>query len=141
MHTDVMNPESPLRKWLHWVTFIGVLINILGMALPFILQPLWYLEFFKLPGGGASTLWMRQAGLLLLFISLLYIPGGRDPFRYKWNGIAAIVVRFTIGSYWLYLVYCEGRTTAFVKFGLLDVVYAIFNGIFLWKVLTSPRPQ
>lgn len=123
------------RRWLHNVTFIGALINIFGMALPFIFAPQWYLDFFGLPGRGASTVWMRQAGLLLLFISILYVPGGRDPFRYKLNAIFAIVVRTTIGLYWFYLPLVEGYTWGFIPFGVLDVVYALFNGFFLWRVL------
>lgn len=131
------------RRWFHNVTFIGVLINIIGMALPFIFMPQWYLDFFGLPGGGASIVWMRQAGLLLLGISILYVPGGRDPFRYSLNAKFAIGVRMTIGLYWFYLTLVEGYPWAFLKFGAFDVVYAIFNGFLLWRVLkTSPRrPQ
>jgi hypothetical protein len=53
------------------------------MALPFIFAPQWYLDWFGLPGGGGSVIWMRQAGLLLFFISLLYVAGGREPIRYS----------------------------------------------------------
>lgn len=123
------------RRQLHITTFVGALINIFGMALPFIFAPQWYLDFFGLPGGGASIVWMRQAGLLLLFISILYIPGGRDPARYTMNAKFAVGVRTVIGLYWLYLVFVEGYTRAFLPFGALDVGYAIFNGFMLWRVL------
>ena len=132
------------RRWLHVVTFIGALINIFGMALPFIFQPFWYMNGLGLPVAGDSVIWMRQAGLLLLFISILYIPGGRDPFRYRLNAYFAVGVRMVIGLYWFFLVYAEGRTYSFLKFGYLDVIYAIFNGVLLLRVLkseTSPRPQ
>jgi hypothetical protein len=43
------------------------------------------MEHFGLPSGGGSIVWMRQAGLLLLFISLLYLPGGINPELYKAN--------------------------------------------------------
>jgi hypothetical protein len=80
---------------------------------------------------------MRQAGLLLLFISILYLPGGRDPVRYHLNAKLGVVVRMVIGLYWLYLVYFEGRT-AFLPFGILDTTYAALNGILLSKVLGHP---
>ncbi len=51
---------------------------------------------------------MRQAGLPLFFISVLYIPGGIDPARYGVNTVLAILVRMTIGLYWLWLVFCSG---------------------------------
>lgn len=119
-------------KWFNVVTFIGVLINILGMALPFVLAPQWYLDWFGLPGGGGSVIWMRQAGLLLLFISILYLPGGSDPIRYSLNAKFAVLVRMTIGSYWLWLVFVEGQSRSFLIFGAIDCMYAIFNGILLW---------
>lgn len=117
---------------LGWAVLIGVLINILGMAIPFIFCPQWYLDKFGLPGEGGSIIWMRQAGLLLLYISILYIPGGFDPVRYRMNAIFSVLVRFSIGSYWLYLVFVEHRTRSFIKFGVLDCTYAIFNGVLLW---------
>jgi hypothetical protein len=121
-------------KWFHRAVFVGVLINVFGMALPFIFAPQWYLDWFGLPGGGGSVIWMRQAGLLLLFISILYVPGGSDPVRYRWNAMFAVVVRMTIGLYWLWLVFVEGRTRGFIGFGILDCGYAAFNGILLWLV-------
>lgn len=124
-------------KWLGRVVFVGVLINIVGMALPFIFAPQWYLDFFGLPGGGGSVIWMRQAGLLLLFISILYIPGGCDPIRYSLNAKLGVAVRMVIGLYWLYLVYVEGHTRAFIQFGILDTGYAGLNGILLWKALRN----
>jgi hypothetical protein len=122
---------------LGWVVLIGALINILGMALPFIFCPQWYLDHFGLPGEGGSIVWMRQAGLLLLYISILYVPGGFSPVRYKLNVLFAVLARFTIGSYWLYLVFVEHRTRSFIKFGLFDTIYAVFNAIVLWWATRS----
>jgi hypothetical protein len=124
-------------KWFNIATLIGVLINIFGMALPFIFASQWYLDFFGLPGGGGSIIWMRQAGLLLFFISILYLPGGGDPIGYSLNAKFAVLVRMTIGSYWLWLVFVEGQTRAFLTFGFFDCGYAIFNGILLWLALKN----
>jgi len=117
------------------VVLIGVLINILGMALPFIFAPQWTLDIVGLPGGGASTLWMRQAGLLLLFISLLYLPGGMNPVQYRWNAYFGVIVRMTIGIYWLVLFFSKGESSSFLPIGLLDCSYAIFNAFVLkWSL-------
>ncbi|HEX3582448.1 MAG TPA: hypothetical protein VH087_11850 [Thermoanaerobaculia bacterium] len=126
---------------LGWVVLIGVAINIIGMAIPFIFAPQWYLDKFGLPGEGGSIVWMRQAGLLLLYISILYVPGGFDPVRYRMNAVFAILVRFTIGCYWLYLVFAEGRTRSFIKFGLMDTIYAAVNAIVMmwWAMRPAPR--
>ena len=132
---------SRYLKWFHWAVFVGVLINIFGMALPFIFAPQWYLDWFGLPGGGGSVIWMRQAGLLLFFISILYASGGRDPVRYSANAKFAVLVRMMIGLYWLWLVVIEGRTRAFLPFAILDCGYAAFNGILLWLVLRRPADR
>jgi hypothetical protein len=127
-----------IAKWHNRVVLVGVLINVIGMALPFIFAPQWYLDFFGLPGAGGSVVWMRQAGLLLFFISALYVPGGMDPARYSANAVFAVLVRMTIGLYWLWLVFVDGRTRSFLSFGILDCVYAVLNGILLWLVLRGP---
>jgi hypothetical protein len=123
--------------WFSHAVLVGVLVNIFGMALPFIFTPQWYLDSFGLPGGGASVLWMRQAGLLLCLVSLLYVPGGRDPVRYRLNATFATVGRMTIGLYWLYLVYVEGQTRAYLSFGFFDTIYAAFNALLLSKALKN----
>lgn len=122
-------------KWFQRAVVVGVLINIFGMALPFIFAPQWYLDWFGLPSGGGSVVWMRQAGLLLLFISILYLPGGSDPVRYSLNAKFGVLVRMMIGIYWLWLVYVEGQSCAFVKFGVLDCGYAALSGLLLWRAL------
>lgn len=127
--------------WFNRAVFVGVLINIFGMALPFIFAPQWSLDFFGLPGGGGSIVWMRQAGLLLFYVSLLYVPGGMDPLRYRLNAYFAIVGRMTIGLYWFYLVLVEGRTRSFLNFAFLDVGYALFNAFLLWKVLAKQTTE
>ena len=134
------DPNAVLKRritWLSWVVIVGVLINIVGMALPFIFAPQWYLDLFGLPGGGGSVIWMRQAGLLLFFISILYVPGGIDPLRYLWNAYFGVLVRMSIGLYWLWLVFFGGQTRAFLQFGILDCCYAVFNGIVLWLALMA----
>lgn len=126
---------SNARRRLNAATIIGVLINIFGMALPFIFAPQWYLDWLGLPGGGGSVIWMRQAGLLLFLLSILYLPGGRDPFRHPLNARFSILGRTTIGVYWLYLVFVEGQTRSFLRFGILDCGYAAFSAYLLWRVL------
>jgi hypothetical protein len=118
-------------QWFSRAVLVGALINIFGMALPFIFAPQWYLDWLGLPGGGGSVIWMRQAGLLLFFISILYVPGGSDPLRYSWNAKFAVLVRMVIGIYWLWLVYGEGQSRTFLGFGILDCAYAAFTGILL----------
>lgn len=133
--TFSLKPKTPLA----WIVSIGVAINILGMALPFALVPQWTMDQFGLPTGGGSIVWMRQAGLLLFFISLLYLPGGFDPIGYTRNAWFAVITRMTIGLYWLFLVFVEHRTTVFIPIGLLDCSLAILNGIVLFKALATVR--
>lgn len=123
-----------VSKWFRPAVYIGVLINILGMALPFVFAPQWYLDLLGLPGGGASTLWMRQAGILLFYVSLLYLPGANDPFRHPLSASFAVVTRMSMGLYWLWLVFVEGRARTFLVFAALDCLYAAFLWFLLWRV-------
>lgn len=131
---------NPAIRRLSIVVNIGVAINILGMSVPFIFAPQWVYDHIGLPGGGGSPVWMRQAGLLLVYASLLYIPGGRDPFKYRWNAYFAVIVRMTIGLYWLFLVFVEHRTRTFLGIGLFDCTYAVINWLFLRAALKSATP-
>ena len=130
---------STYAKWFNRLVIIGVLINILGMALPFIFAAQFMIDWLGLPGGGGSVVWMRQAGLLLFYASLLYLPGGRDFVRYDWNAKFAVLVRLTIGLYWFYLVFVEGRTYSFLIFGGLDVPLALIQGYILWRALQEKK--
>jgi hypothetical protein len=125
---------SIYQKWFSPAVFIGMLINILGMSVPFLFAPQWMINWLGLPGSGDSIVWMRQAGILLTFISILYVSGGADPIRYRSNANFAVAARMTIGLYWFYLVFLEGRTTSFLIFGILDVIYASFLWFLLWKI-------
>jgi hypothetical protein len=63
------------------------------------------------------------------------LPGGSDPVRYSLNAKFGVLVRMMIGIYWLWLVYVEGQSCAFVKFGVLDCGYAALSGLLLWRAL------
>ncbi|HEV7401321.1 MAG TPA: hypothetical protein VGO11_00270 [Chthoniobacteraceae bacterium] len=134
------NSAASNSFWLRYhghVVLVGALINIFGMGLPFIFAPQWFLDTFHLPGRGGSIVWMRQAGLLLSFISTLYIFGGYHLKEYFWNAVFAVGVRMTIGLYWFWLVFFDNRVHSFLIFGTLDVVYGILNAVFLVKAIKA----
>jgi hypothetical protein len=77
------------RAWLHRVTFVGVLINILGWHCVHF-APQWYLDFFELPAAARSSGCARPACCV---VHRSPYPGGRDPVRYRLNAYFAVGVR------------------------------------------------
>lgn len=51
-----------------------------------------------------ADVWARDAGLLLFFLSLMYIPVILDPLRHRWNAGVAVLSRFGFAAFWGFLV-------------------------------------
>jgi len=104
--------------------------NIFGMALRFIFAPQWYFNWL---GAARRRLGDLDAASPALFHLDLACPGRRR--RYSLNAKFTVLAQITIDLYWFWLVYVDRQTRSFLRFGILDCVYATFNGILLWIVL------
>ena len=109
--------------WFRRIVYLGVLAN-LTLAVPALFVPDQILGQFRLPAT-ADAMWPRFAALLLILLSLFYIPAAIDPFRYRmaawltvWSRVAGVIFFF-----FFFPVY--------FAFGLLDLVFAIPEGILL----------
>ncbi len=85
-------------RWFCWLVWIGIAVNLpfgfLGLFAPNTLT-----SIFGLPQP-ASTVWVRDAGLFLIFISLFYIPAALDPFRYQFNAYLLVISRLCFAAFW-----------------------------------------
>ncbi|MFW5681024.1 MAG: hypothetical protein ACOC3D_12215, partial [Pseudomonadota bacterium] len=75
--------SSSLTRWIFRhavVVWLGIALN-LGFALPLLFDPAWLLDLFGVPG--AATVWPRFAGLLLIILSVFYVPATLDIDRYR----------------------------------------------------------
>jgi hypothetical protein len=84
-----MAPATALR-WFRRATWIGIAAN-LALAIPTLAAPEALLARNGLPPA-MPVLWPRFAALLLILLSVFYVPAAVDPVRYRaiaWLAVAA----------------------------------------------------
>jgi hypothetical protein len=112
-----------------WVVLLGVLVN-LSFALPGIFIPNIVIGLIGAPPA-VYPIWLAFASLLLLLLSLFYIPAALDPFRYR--PVAWLTVAARWAGVWFFLI-LQGQ---YPLFGLLDLFFGITEGVLL--ILTYRR--
>jgi hypothetical protein len=117
-------------RWWCLAVFAGIVQDWI-VAIPGIFAPNLVLRLVARPV--QQPVWPAFACLLLFLLSLFYIPGARDPFKYRTTAILTVVARgagviFFLGIW-------RGRTPAW--FGYLDLAFTIIQGSLLWKTYQS----
>ncbi|MFL6283474.1 MAG: hypothetical protein ACJ74Q_10080 [Pyrinomonadaceae bacterium] len=127
-----------MNKYLRWyapAVWLGVLANILGFVVPVLLAPGWLLGRLHLPYMPYQDVWLRDAALLLLFLSITYLPSATDPLRYKVNAIVGAVGRLIFSLFWIWPVLFAGAPRGFLVVGALDGIIGLTQGILLYLLL------
>ena len=124
-------------KWFCPIVWIKILVN-LGFAIPAVLCPLWLLSLIRLPPA-SPTIWLRDAGLLLFFLSLMYFPTAIDPVRYKDNATIMVFGHLTFGVFWLWPVFFANAPKVYLGFGLIDLSFGAVLGILLLRLRKEER--
>lgn len=101
--------------WFRRAVWLGILANLV-LALPAIFVPQLVLDFWGFRPS-ADPVWTAFAGLLLVLLSLFYIPGANQPYRYQFNAWLAVVAR--LAGVFFFLILNPGYYPAF---GILDGV-------------------
>jgi hypothetical protein len=116
---------------------IGVLVNLAlcGAAL---FAPDWFLSTAGFDPA-YPNLWPRFAALLLILLSMAYLPGARDLDRYRANAVLSVLARVSGVIFFTAAVQLLGFSSRFYLFALLDLAFAVPGGIFL--VLAVRRGQ
>jgi hypothetical protein len=127
-----------MNKYLRWyapAVWLGVLANILGFVVPVFLAPGWLLGRLHLPYMPYQDVWLRDAALLLLFLSITYLPSATDPIRYKVNAIVGAVGRLIFSLFWIWPVLFAGAPRGFLVVGALDGIIGLIQSILLYLLL------
>ena len=99
--------------WFCRAVWLGIIADwVLGI--PTIFAPEWVLGVLGMRQTQDPT-WTAFAGLLVLVLSLFYIPGATDPYRYRFNAWLAVLARPP--GVLFFLLYMPGLYPAF---GLMD---------------------
>lgn len=114
-----------------WAMIAGILQDWF-FALPGIFIPAAILQF-----AGAEPVappaWPAYACLLLLLLSLFYIPAAVDPFRYSSFALFAVVAR--LGGVVFFFVLYPGAFPAL--FGIIDLTLTVLQGSLLFLALLA----
>jgi hypothetical protein len=117
-------------QWFRRVLWVGIAANLV-LAVGVIMNPAAMLIRFSLPEA-SPLLWPRFAALLLVLLSVFYMPAGIDPDRYRANAWMAVASRL-VGVIF-FLVF---QAPVYRTLGLVDLVFFVPEVILLGIALRS----
>jgi len=110
--------------WFKRVVWIGILANF-ALAVPTLLVPARMIELTGVPPA-TPLMWVQFAALLLILLSIFYMPAGIDYVRYYWNAWASV------GSRLAGVIFFVGfQAPAYHMFGYFDLVFLVPEAILL----------
>ncbi len=116
-----INDSTPGR-WFKRVLWLGIAVN-LALALATLAAPAQMIEFSRLPTA-TPDLWPRFSGLLLVLLSVFYMPAGFDLDRYR------VIAWLTVASRLTGVVFFTFEP-AYRMLGMVDLVFFIPEAILL----------
>ena len=123
--------------WFGRVIWLGVLAN-LSFALPAIFAPGLTLGFLNIEPA-IPHIWVRFSGLLLLLLSLFYLPAASNLYHYRANAYLAVGARFAGIVFFGTAVLCYGKARAYLPMGFVDLAFGIVEGVLLLLALKHER--
>jgi hypothetical protein len=117
--------------WFRRIMWVGIVAN-LALAIPTIAAPSAMIEMIGLPTA-TPDLWPRFSALLLVILSVFYMPAGVDIDRYRATAWFAVASRLAGVLFFMF----EPRYQLFMYF---DGVFLIPLAILLTMAVRSTRP-
>jgi hypothetical protein len=122
--------------WFKRVVWLGIFANF-ALAVPTLLVPARMVELTGIPPA-SPLLWVQFSGLLLILLSIFYMPAGIDYVRYRataWSSVGSRLagVIFFVGF----------QSREYHMFGYFDLVFLVPEAILLTMALrsTTDRPE
>jgi hypothetical protein len=132
-----IEPPNPFARWFGRVVWVGAAANVL-LALPAFFATAAFLEFAVGPyeqvaPGPDPLVWPRFAALLLVLLSLFYLPAAIDPARYRASAWLAVLARFAGAAFFL--------PQRYLAFGLYDLSFGVVQGVLLLLAVRAARAE
>jgi hypothetical protein len=124
--------EGSARRWFRRILWLGIAANIV-FAVPMMIAPGRMLAWGSLPPV-TPILWMRFAALLLILLSVFYMPAGIDPDRYRATAWTAVLSRLAG------VVFFFSQPTAYHMLGLFDLIFCVPEGVLLSLAIRHGSP-
>ena len=123
--------SAPAVTWFRRVTWTGIVANAL-LAVPSVVAPAFTLTALGLPLPSV-IMWPQFAALLLILLSLFYIPAAMNPDRYRASAVLAVASRLA-GVLFFFLVHSD-----YWMFGAFDLVFFVPEGLLLLRIPRAAR--
>ncbi len=125
-------PGGTYTKWFRRAMWVGI-IQDWALGIPAIFAPERVLKMTKQRPTG-DPVWSSFAALLLLLISLLYIPGAQDPHRYRRTAWLSVFARPPGVIFFLGL-----RRGTYPLFGIIDAFLFLVQAPLLYLATREKR--
>ena len=120
--------------WFKRVLWVGILANF-GLAVPTLFAPGRMIDLIGLPPA-TPLLWPQFAGLLLILLSIFYMPAGIDFMRYRATAWSAV------GSRLAGVIFFVGfQSREYHMLGYFDLVFLVPEAILLTLALRQGGPE
>lgn len=130
---------SDSRRLFRYVVWFGVAVNWAFGIWAIFIDPNGLLETLRL-GGQSSILWLYNYSVLLMILSLFYLPAATNPFRYRANAWLLIVGRLVPASTFLFGVLVGLMPKGFLTLMIGDGTIGLLELFLLVRVLREgPR--
>jgi hypothetical protein len=124
--------RSKAAVWFGRVVWLGILANF-ALAMLVLFAPEWAIKMANLPPA-VPLLWPRFAAWLLILLSLFYMPGAIDPYKYRVTAWLSIVSRLA-GVFFFWVT----QPPEYRMFGTFDFVFLVPEAILLPIALKAVR--
>lgn len=117
-------------RWFMRVLWLGIVVN-LALAIATLALPATLLRLNHLPQAD-PLMWPQFSALLLILLSIFYMPAGIDPDRYRANAWMAVASRL-VGVVFFLLF----QLPVYRNLGMVDLVFFIPEAILLTLAVKS----
>ena len=124
-------PRNAAAIWFSRVVYLGIILNLFFVALQVFAPGSVNVNVGLMPG--FPTVWNRAHGLMVLGLSILYIPAARNPLRYAGYSWMVVLSRFIASAFWVWCIY-SGQG-AFGSFLAMDAAFFIVEAALLQGAL------
>ena len=134
-----MDKNYRALKWFRRTVVLGIFLNA-AFFLPGLFAPRLLESWFDF--GTTNTLhWLQNVSLLLIIVTVSYIPVIRDPFRYMFITILIVVGRFSAGALFLLGVLFMDYPPGMITLGLGDMILSSIQMVLVILMLRAGDPR
>lgn len=126
---------NPAARWFSRVVWLGILFNLFFISLD-----LFAPDFINVAVGltpGFPTVWNRAHAVMVLALSILYIPAAVDPLRYSGYSWLLVVSRLAAAIFWAWCV--SSGQGAFGSYLASDGAFCVVQAILLQVALPAQQ--